>query len=83
MPHIISPTTLGLSFCQGHCNHESSYPALFAQFTRRVFDTGKYAGEQCCHGVEFEHLEIIYINDKKEIRSELVYDIIATKCACN
>ncbi|GMT36382.1 hypothetical protein PFISCL1PPCAC_27679, partial [Pristionchus fissidentatus] len=25
MPHIISPTTLGLSYCNGHCNLDASF----------------------------------------------------------
>ncbi|GMT14588.1 hypothetical protein PFISCL1PPCAC_5885, partial [Pristionchus fissidentatus] len=81
MDNVVSPTIVRLSWCAGICKLNQSFLALFSGITRKVMTDGKV--DRCCHGIEYEHIDIMYVNEKKEVKSERIYDIVATDCACS
>ncbi|GMS90078.1 hypothetical protein PENTCL1PPCAC_12253, partial [Pristionchus entomophagus] len=78
---IIAPLKYNAYMCSGDCAH-SKKDTVYGELdgTSRLQATN-YNGA-CCHPDSYDGLDVIYLNDKGEVITTKIPNMLVTKCSC-
>ncbi|GMR43336.1 hypothetical protein PMAYCL1PPCAC_13531, partial [Pristionchus mayeri] len=78
---IIAPLKYNAYMCSGDCAH-SKKDTVYGQLDGSSRLQATNYNSACCHPDSYDSLDVIYLNDKAEVITTKIPNMLVTKCSC-